>query len=77
MDVVLAIQVTDFVNGETITDAIAPLTALGGRLMAWQPEINGAPIEAKFKVQDETERDRFVAAALKIRGVSLGRRVSR
>ena len=77
MDVVLAIQVADFVSGETITDAISPLTALGGRLVAWQPEINGAPIQAKFKVQNETERARFVTAALKIRGVSLGRRVNR
>ena len=76
MDVLLAIQVTDFVRGETITDAIAPLTALGGRLVAWQPELNGAPIQAKFKVRNVDERDQFVNAALKIPGVSLGRRAS-
>jgi hypothetical protein len=74
MDVILAIQVTDFVRGETITDAIAPLTALGGRLVSWQPELNGAPIQAKFKVRTANERDQFVTAALKIPGVSLGRR---
>jgi hypothetical protein len=71
MDVLLAIQVTEFVGGETITTAIAPLAALGGRLVSWQPELNGAPIKARFKVKTETERDQFVAAALKIRGVSL------
>ena len=76
MDVLLAIRVTDFVRGETITNVIAPLTALGGRLVAWQPELKGAPIQAKFKVKTATERDQFVTAALKIPGVSLGRRAS-
>jgi hypothetical protein len=77
MDVLLAIQVTDFVRGETLTNAIGPLSALGGRLVAWKPERNGAPIQAKFKVKTATERDQFVTAALKIPGVSLGRRVRR
>jgi hypothetical protein len=76
MDVLLAIQVRDFARGETLTDAIVPLTALGGRLVAWRSESNGAPIQAKFKVQTEDERDDFVTAALKIPGVSLGRRAS-
>ena len=76
MDVLLAIQVTDFVRGETIKDAIVPLTALGGRLVAWQSEMNGAPIQAKFEVNTANERDQFVTGALKIPGVSLGRRVS-
>jgi hypothetical protein len=71
MDVLLAIQVADFATGETITDAIAPLEALGGRLVAWQPELNGAPIQVRFKVKTEPERDQFVTAALKILGVSL------
>jgi hypothetical protein len=71
MDVLLAIRVTDFVSGETITNAIAPLAALGGRLVAWQPELNGAPIEARFKVKTAAERDLLVTAALKIPGVSL------
>jgi hypothetical protein len=76
MNVLLAIKVTDFARGETLTDAIVPLTALGGRLVAWQSESNGAPIQAKFKVKNADERDEFVKAALKIPGVSLGRRVS-
>ena len=52
MDVLLAIQVADFATGETITTAIAILAALGGRLVSWQPELNGAPIKAKFKVRN-------------------------
>ena len=76
MDVLLAIQVTDLAPGETLTDAIVPLTALGGRLVAWQSEPNGAPIQAKFKVKTANERDEFVTAALKIPGVSLGSRAS-
>ena len=71
MDVLLAIQVGDFANGETLTTAIALLAALGGRLVGWQPELNGAPIRAKFKVATETARDEFVTGALKIPGVSL------
>jgi hypothetical protein len=71
MDVLLAIQVADFATGETITTAIAILAALGGRLVSWQPELNGAPIKAKFKVRTETERDQFVTGALQIPGVSL------
>jgi hypothetical protein len=71
MDVLLAIRPSDFVSGETITNAIAPLAALGGRLVAWQPELNGAPIRAKFKVKTPAERDLLVSAALKIPGVSL------
>jgi hypothetical protein len=45
--------------------------------VAWQPELNGAPIQAKFKVKSVNERDEFVTAALKIPGVSLGPRVCR
>jgi hypothetical protein len=71
MDVSLAIQVTDFVPGETITDAVVPLTALGGRLVAWRPELDGTPIYARFRVKTAAERDQFVIAALKIPGVSL------
>jgi hypothetical protein len=71
MDVLLAMQVADFATGETITTAVAILGTLGGRLVGWQPELNGAPIRAKFKVETETERDKFVAGALKIPGVSL------
>ena len=71
MDVLLAIQAGDFANGETLTTAIALLAALGGRLVGWQPELNGAPIRAKFKVETETAREQFVNNALKIRGISL------
>ena len=76
MDVLLAMQVADFASGETITTAIAILGALGGRLVGWQPELNGAPIKAKFKVETETELERFVTGALKIPGVSLAKRPS-
>ena len=47
------------------------LCELGGQLVAWQPDLDGAPARAQFKFKNLARRDQFIADALAIPGVSL------
>jgi hypothetical protein len=73
--VTLAIDPTAVGEGQTTTVIAARLGGLGGTVFSWAPDINGMPARASFKLHTQDARDRFVADALKIPGVSLATRV--
>jgi hypothetical protein len=49
------------------------LVDLGGSFVHWEPDTNRHPAVARFRFATADERDRFVAEALEIAGVSLAR----
>jgi hypothetical protein len=72
IDVTLAICEANLPEGwTTLTTADALIAILGGRLVSWTPDLNGAPAKARFAFTTEAARDEFVAAATAIAGVSV------
>lgn len=71
IDVTLAICRAKLPAGQTTLVAVKGLAGLGGRLVSWTPDLNGAPARAKFVFETEAARDEFVAAATCIAGISL------
>ena len=47
------------------------LVEIGGPMVGWQPDFNGASAEATFKFESQARLNLFVAVALAIPGVSL------
>ena len=71
IDVTLAFCRADLPAGQTTAAAVMGLAGLGGRLVSWTPDLNGAPARARFVFATEAARDEFVAAATRIAGISL------
>jgi hypothetical protein len=71
IEVTLAISLGDLPAGQTTETTARFVADLGGRLVSWTPELNGAPAKAKFIFATEAGRDQFVAAALALAGISL------
>ena len=71
IDVTLAIYRAKLPAGQTTLAAVKGLAGLGGRLVSWTPDLNGAPARAKFVFATEAARDEFLAAATCIAGISL------
>jgi hypothetical protein len=72
----VTIQVTLTIDpavvGEDHVAAIADgLVQRGGRLVMWQPELNGLPAKATFRFKNQARCDHFIAEAVAIPGVSL------
>ena len=44
---------------------------MGGILTGWHPAVDGAPATAYFSFASEDERERFLAGALNVPGVSI------
>jgi len=44
---------------------------MGGYLTGWHPAVDGAPARAYLRFESEHERERFLAGALNVPGVSI------
>ena len=64
-------------NAATVGTVAMRLIKLGGKFVAWRPNFDRGPAVAQFAFSHPVDRDRFVARALKIPGVSLASRRSR
>ena len=58
-------------EGEHPAAIAARLAAMGGCLTGWHPAVDGAPAKADFSFASEDERERFLAGALNVPGVSI------
>ena len=73
----LAFHVTVEINPETVADDATVgivglrLLKMGGKFVAWEPNVNWQPAVAEFEFSTPHERDRFVTQALEIPGVSI------
>ena len=72
--VTLAISISQLPVGEPPSAIAVRLADIGGRLTGWHPDINGAPAKAFFSFESEDERERFLARALNVPGVSIAER---
>ena len=71
IDVTLAIRADALPAGQTTITAVMDLGALGGRLVTWSPDLNGAPAKARFVFTTEAARNEFIAAATTRAGISV------
>jgi len=71
IDVTLAIRAAALPAGQTTITAVMRIAGLGGRLVSWAPDLNGAPAKAKFVFVSEAARAEFIAAATALPGVSV------
>jgi len=73
----VAFQVTVEIDPETVGDNATVgivglrLLTIGGKFVAWHPNLNWRPAVAQFEFSARRERDEFVAKALEIPGVSI------
>lgn len=73
----MAFEVTLEIDPETVADDATVgivgirLYNLGGCFIGWKPGLNKRPAVAQFEFATPNERDRFVAEALEIPGVSI------
>ena len=74
IDVTLAIDPTAIGAGKTTASVAVDLIPLGGSLVAWRPEMSGAPARATFAFETETSREQFLVGALKTPGVYVATR---
>jgi hypothetical protein len=59
-------------SGDQAATTVADrLVELGGPMVSWTPELNGAPAKATFRFQNQARCDKFLADALAVAGVSL------
>ena len=58
-------------DGEHPAGIAARLAAMGGCLTGWHPPVDSAPAKAHFSFESEDERERFLAGALNVPGVSI------
>jgi len=70
-EVTLQIDPARVANDETVGIVGLRLVRMGGSFVHWEPDMNRHPAVARFQFPSEHERDRFVADALDIPGVSL------
>ena len=47
------------------------LVSMGGKFVAWKPDFDRRPAVAQFEFSHPADRDRFIAKALEIPGVSI------
>lgn len=71
VEVTLAIEPASRTDGDKSVIIAADLVKLGGSMVSWSPEMNGVPARARFKFETEADKERFVAEALELRGVSV------
>lgn len=73
----LAFEVTVAIDPQSVADDATVgivgvrLTHMGGSLVGWRPDLNRRPAVAQFEFPTPNARDRFIAAALEIPGVSV------
>lgn len=72
----MAIEVTVAIEpaktgGKAPSVLAVSLFELGGTLVSYRPEMNGAPALATFEFSTEAERGQFITDALQVPGVSL------
>ena len=72
IEIMLAIDPAALSGEQTATTVAQRLWELGGLMVGWTPELNGATAKAKFKFGDQAHCDKFLADALAIDGISLG-----
>jgi hypothetical protein len=70
-EVTLEIDPNAISSEETVGTVGVRLVQTGGRFVAWRQESDRQPARAQFKFSRAADRDRFVAKALKIPGVSV------
>lgn len=70
IEVTLAIDPAVVGEQKTVVTVADRLIELGGPIIRWQPDLNGAPAKATFKFKNQARCDRFVADALAIASVS-------
>ena len=71
IDVTLAICQADLPAGQTTITAVMVVADLGGRLVAWSPDLNGSAAKARFVFATELARDEFIVAATALAGISV------
>jgi hypothetical protein len=70
-EIELSIEATRIGGDKKPSDTVDRLNGLGGRMVSWTPPLNGQAAKALFKFENQARRDRFVAEALVIPGVTL------
>jgi hypothetical protein len=70
-DIALSIEATSVDGGEGPSGTRDRLHRLGGQMTSWTPAKSGQSATALFKFENPVRRDRFLAEALAIPGVSL------
>ena len=58
-------------NDATVGIVGLHLVNMGGKFVAWQPGFDRRPAVAQFEFSHPADRDRFIAKALEIPGVSI------
>jgi hypothetical protein len=71
IEVTLAIDPAVVGKEQSTARVASRLVELGGAMVDWQPDLNGASAKARFKFKNLARRDKFVTDALAISGVSL------
>ena len=69
--VTLTIEPTGKADDENTASIAERLVTMGGRIVSWYPDMNGAPARAVFRFETEDEREDFLVGALALRGVSV------
>jgi hypothetical protein len=67
----LTILISQLPEGEHPGAIAARLADMGGCLSGWHPAIDIGPAKAHFSFESEDERERFLAGALNVPGVSI------
>jgi hypothetical protein len=70
IEVTLAIDPAVVGTETTVATVADRLIEMGGPMIRWQPDLNGAPAKATFKFKNQARCDHFVADALAIASVS-------
>jgi len=58
-------------NDATVGIVGLRLVNMGGKFVAWKPDFDRRPAVAQFEFSHAADRDRFIAKALEIPGVSI------
>ena len=58
-------------KGSTVGIVGLRLLKMGGKFVAWTPNVDHRPAVAQFEFSNPADRDRFIADALEIPGVSV------
>lgn len=73
LEATVAIEPRGQLEGDETALIAATLVKMGGPMISWSPEMNGAPAKAVFRFGTEAARERFLAEALALPGVTLAR----
>lgn len=72
LEALVVIEPCGHFDGDETALVATTLVRMGGPIVSWSPEMNGAPARAVFRFDSPDARERFLADALAVPGVTLG-----